>query len=141
MKSNHHSLLTVLQNGVFRVAVILGAVVVVFLFTQFVIFRDIERAGPESQNGNRVTVEVCDRGLGWGRDYYTHISIVDKDGKRLAYWRDPDGQQGAAEAEAVIRSIHWISATTIRFKTAMRDEVTLSAEGTKSEQVGAPNDR
>ena len=110
-------------NFMFAFLLLLGLVII-----PYQIFRDTKHKGPLSPHGHQVIIDVSDRGIGWGRDYYTNISIVDSNGKSLAYWEDPDGQQSSAESNSVIKSIRWINDTTVQFNTAMRNEVTLSVE-------------
>lgn len=123
-------------SGALIVFAFFGAVVFVFLLVQFALFRDDDRPGPISPGGNRVMVHLRDRGLGVGDDFYTDIEILDRQGRSIALWEDPDGQQGNDESQSVIDSIRWISDSSIQFRTEMQGVVTFSIDKAQGEQDG-----
>jgi hypothetical protein len=50
-----------------------------------------------------------------GSDFYADVSVVDPQGRVVARWKDPEGQDSPSGVKAVLSTMNWADEVTLEF--------------------------
>jgi hypothetical protein len=127
-----------MRKSTFKIlAAIFGIFALMFVSAIVAIYlthRNIAIDAGRSNEGYSVRIDVSDRGLGWGRDYYTDVVMLNSAGVEVARWEDDDGRQYSEGVSDMRETMVWLDGNTVTFSPENRGKITLAA-GKKATEI------
>ena len=100
------------------ILVVVLAVIISALYLINFLLDDRDITGPTSPDGHIVMISVSDSGvLNFLGDRYVNVTVFTHDGKQVAQWEDPDGQDDHIEVFRLIHSLRWENPNKLVFDT------------------------